>query len=499
VHYVAPAEPADSLPPAPPAVVFRPDALPAGTTLGGMYQILHEISRGAMGVVYRAEDLGLRRPVAVKVLRPAFARNAEVVARFRNEAAMLASVRHEHLVQVYSFGAQEEGVFFVMELVEGESLAELLARLDDGGAAVPLPLIEQVVGQVAGALDVLHRAGAVHRDVKPANIVLDRARDRAVLVDVGVAKRDEAVGEAAGTPGFGAPESFMKGEEGPGTDVYGLAATTYMLLTNLAPFGGGDVHKVLRRQLSDAPAAPSLLRPGLPEAVDRALLKALAPSMRDRQPSAVELAHELGAALHAGADRPARDPTAAADATRGALFRIAYRILGNRLGSAWVRAACERDPELAEVLRPTLPPDAWYPSARLVELLGQVPPAVRDPHRVAREIGRASMTATFARFYGIEPAALAALGPARVLGDAARFWPWFHRWGRVRALAAPTSATVTVEATPRAPLLCCHVEGMLERIAELAGGVAARAKQISCEGQGDAACAFELAWNASGP
>jgi len=500
VHYVAPAEPPDSLPPvAVAATVDGGDSLAAGTTLGGMYQILHEISRGAMGVVYRAEDLGLRRPVAVKVLRPTYARQTEVVARFRNEAAMLASVRHENLVQVYSFGAQEEGVFFVMELVEGESLAELLARLDESGAAVPLPLIDQVVGQVAGALDVLHRAGAVHRDVKPANIVLDRARDRAVLVDVGVARREESVAEAAGTPGFGAPESFMKGDEGPGTDVYGLAATTYMLLTNLAPFGGGDVHKVVRRQLAETPAPPSLLRPGLPAAVDQALLRALSPNLRDRQSSALELAQELGLALRSGADPAAESPAPSGDTTRGALFRIAYRILGNRLGSAWVRAACEQIAGLAAVLRPTLPPNGWYPAARLADLLGQVPPGVRDPYRVAREIGRATMTATFARVYGVEPSALAALGPAKVLADTGRFWPWFHRWGNVRAEAEPTRATVTIDGTPRAPLLCWHVEGMLERVAELAGGAGARAKQTSCEGQGAAACIFELAWAESGP
>jgi hypothetical protein len=464
-----------------------------------MYQILHEISRGAMGVVYRAEDMGLRRRVAIKVLRPLYARNAEVVTRFRNEAAMLAAVRHEHLVQVYSFGAQDEGVFFVMELVEGESVSELLARLDEGGTPVPLLLVEQIVAQVAGALDALHRAGAIHRDVKPANIVLDRARDRAVLVDVGVAKRDEASGEAAGTPGFGAPESFMKGEEGPGTDVYGLAATTYMLLTNLAPFGGGDVHKVLRRQLADTPAPPSVLRPGLPASVDEAVLRALRPRLGERQPSALELAAELGPALRGASDTVAAVPAVAEAATRGALFRIAYRILGNRLGSAWVRAAGEQNPGLATVLRPTVAADGWYPAMRLADVLGLVPPAVRDPRRVARVIGRASMTATFARYRGIEAAALAALGPARVLGDIERFWPWFHRWGQISAETEPTTARVVLTGSLRAPLLCDHVEGMLERIAELAGGAGARARQTACESQDAPACVFELVWSVSGP
>jgi diguanylate cyclase (GGDEF)-like protein len=505
VHYLAPVEgTVDSLPPGVvPAAVETGGVVPAGTTLGGMYQILHEINRGAMGVVYRAEDLGLRRPVAVKVLRPDYARDAAIVEKFRNEATMLASVRHEHLVGVYSFGAHGDLVFFVMELVEGESLAELLARLDEAGEPVPLSTIERVVGQVAGALDVLHRAGAVHRDVKPANIVLDRARDRAVLVDVGVAtglRAAERTGEAAGTPGFAAPESLMQGDEGPGTDVYGLAATTYMLLTNLAPFGGGDVQKVLRRQLSESPAPASLLRPGLPPAVDAILTRALAAARKDRHRSAVELAAAVTQALADVRDPSAPTATAAeGNATRGALFRTAYRILGNRLGSAWVRGACERHPGLAHVLRPTLALLGWYPVGAMVELLGQVPPQVRDPHRVARELGRASMTASFARFYGADAATLTARTPEAVLAEAPRFWPWFHRWGRVEAETAAGAAVVTVTGTPRAPLLCCHVEGMLERIAELAGGFGAHARHSACEHAGDRACTFEIGWSTAGP
>src|SRR5262249_53980042 len=194
--------------------------LAPGTTLGGMYRILHEIAQGAMGVVYRAEDMGLSRPVAVKVLRPELARDAALVERFRGEAAMLASVRHENLVAVYTLGTQADLVYFVMELVEGEALQQLLHRVDDAGEAVALGLVERAVLQVAGALEILHKAGAVHRDVKPANILLDRARDRVVLVDVGVARGEEG-DEASGTPGFGAPETFLRGNEGPGTDVYG--------------------------------------------------------------------------------------------------------------------------------------------------------------------------------------------------------------------------------------------------------------------------------------
>jgi hypothetical protein len=146
------------------------------------------------------------------------------------------------------------------------------------------------------------------------------------------------------------------------------------------------------------------------------------------------------------------------------------------------------------VLRPTLGPLGWYPVGALVDLLAQVPASSRDPHRVARELGRAAMTAAFARFYGADAQALAARTPRAVLAEAARFWPWFHTWGRVETRVEPARAVVTVAGTPRAPLLCCHIEGMLERIAELAGGLGARARQLACESGGDPACAFELVW-----
>jgi hypothetical protein len=163
-----------------------------------------------------------------------------------------------------------------------------------------------------------------------------------------------------------------------------------------------------------------------------------------------------------------------------------------------VRAAAERHPELREILSPTISPLAWYQIDRLVRLLGQVPPSVRDPLRVARELGRATMSANFSRYYPADRNA-PALAPAAVFVDVPRFWPRMHSWGKLAVETGPTSARVSLTGTPREPLLCNLVEGSLERIAELSGGIGARAWQSSCETQGSPACVFEVRWSESGP
>jgi diguanylate cyclase (GGDEF)-like protein len=283
---------------------IEPGAAPAaspslepGTTLGGMYQILHEISRGAMGVVYRAEDLGLGRPVALKTLRHDLARDRNFVERFRIEASTLAAIRHEHLVQVYSFGTDGDDVFFVMELVEGEPLEDRVEMARHERKFMPYELVEQVIAQIADALDAMHKAGVLHRDVKPANILLDRERARAVLVDVGIAKRRGTAHDPAGTPGFTAPESFVGGAEDPASDVYGLAATAYTLLTGTAPFGEGAIDGILARQQREGPTSPKRWRPALPMAVEAVLVRALQPEAESRYATATEFARAFGHAL----------------------------------------------------------------------------------------------------------------------------------------------------------------------------------------------------------
>ena len=230
--------------------------------VGGVYRLQHEISRGGMGVVYRAEDLALERPVAIKMLRPDLAEDRGFVEQLRIEAAMLARLQHPNLVQIYSFGQTGGDSYFVMELVEGEGLQQAIERHRLEGTQVPLGEVAAVIEEIASALDALHDRGIVHRDVKPANVIRDPFGNRAVLVDVGIARRYGQFVEAAGTPGYVAPEVIAGQEATPRADVYGLAATAYALLTLASPWG--DDGDVISRQISGSVVAPvSMHRPEL--------------------------------------------------------------------------------------------------------------------------------------------------------------------------------------------------------------------------------------------
>jgi serine/threonine-protein kinase len=256
-------------------------------TIDGRYVVEAELGNGAMGVVFRARDVGLDRDVALKLIAPHFIADPSAVARFRREAAALAAVRNEHVVQVYSFGPHDGSFFFAMEYVRGPTLETLMREHADHDTFVPLHRALTILLQIASGLDAVHHAGIVHRDVKPSNIVIEAETGRPVLVDFGLAHRGSLeASEVVGTPSYMAPEQTGLAPSttiGPPADVYGLACTAFDLLANRPPFLG-NIPAILAQQIHVDPPRLSSFRAELAP-LDRVFARALAKQPELRYPS----------------------------------------------------------------------------------------------------------------------------------------------------------------------------------------------------------------------
>ena len=471
-------------------------------TLGGTYRLLHEISRGGMGVVYRAEDLALERPVAIKMLRPDLAEDKAFVEHLRGEAAMLARLEHPNLVQIYNFGQSGGDSYFVMELLEGEGLQQAVERHRIEGTAMPIPELVTAIDQVASALDALHERGIIHRDVKPANVIRDPFRSRSVLVDVGIARRYGQFAESAGTPGYVAPEVIEGFEASPRSDVYGLAATTYTLLTLAPPWGDGD--GVLQRQCAGEDIVPPSVFSAELEAADEVLLRALSRDPLHRPATAGAFARELRGALLAMTPVPKPDGArwvantvmpsrgAAVPKTRGVVFRSVHRALGVREAERLRDAISGEHADLSRALTDTAPL-AWLPTDVFVRLLTVAPPHVnRDSARLARDIARATVRASFRRFF---PASAATLVPERTLSAIRNVWSRYQSWGTVSSMPIhPNETVVRITGTLRNPELCVWTCGMLEQLVILSGGRGVAVDHEACEARDDDACMFRVMW-----
>ena len=276
-----------------------------GDTVAG-YRIEAVAGRGGMGVVYRARELALDRVVALKVIAPEHARDPKFRSRFVRETLATAGVDHPNVIPVYDAGEDEDGQLYIaMRYVEG---ADLGTRLH-GDGPLPPALAAEVIAQAASALDAAHRRGLVHRDVKPANVLIDGgSRPHVYLTDFGLAKWEDSTsgltstGGWIGTPDYVAPEQVDGGTPEPRTDVYALGCVLYAALTGRPPFA--DVPK-LRKATAHLQQEPPSLReaaPGVPKAFEPVLRKALAKEPADRYASA----GELGAAALAAVDGKAR-------------------------------------------------------------------------------------------------------------------------------------------------------------------------------------------------
>jgi Tol biopolymer transport system component len=293
-------------PPAPAADTIRPggsaEAPPpaaAGSPLSDSssvpgYRLEQVLGQGGMGVVYRAHDEWLKRAVALKMLHAAGAAEEADRARFRAEAEAAARLQHPHIVQVHETGEHGGRPFLVMELVEGESLAQRLS-----GAPLPVRPAAELVEALARAAHYAHTRGVVHRDIKPANVLL-QADGTPKLGDFGLARRVDAdaaltpTGLALGTPGYMAPEQ-ARGSRGvgPAADVYALGAVLYECLTGRPPFQGATAYETVLQVLQDDPVPPRRLRPAVSRDLDTICLKCLEKNPARRYATAEDLSLDL--------------------------------------------------------------------------------------------------------------------------------------------------------------------------------------------------------------
>ena len=280
--------------------------------VGEQYDIECEIGRGGMAVVYRARDLRLNRPVAIKVLPPELAYDVAIRMRFTREAQTSAQLAHPSIVPIFDVGEREGIAYFVMGLVTGGHLGHLLAEEPQ----LPLDVVRRILGEVCDALAYAHQRGVIHRDIKPDNILIDADSGRALVTDFGIARAMEAgarltvTGNAVGTPTYMSPEQATGDREVDGrSDVYSVGVLAYQMLTGRVPFSAGNSMALLLKHVSEKPRPIAELRPDVPKPLQEAVERALRKAPDDRWPGADALRDAITSARPAPAWRAGnRDP-----------------------------------------------------------------------------------------------------------------------------------------------------------------------------------------------
>jgi serine/threonine protein kinase len=276
-----------------------------GHTLDDKYRIEKRLGIGGMGTVYRARHLLIDRPVAIKVLNPRFVEDEAAQLRFRREARAAGRLQHSNAVGVTDFGSTSDGyVYIVMELLEGRTLREVLAKEAPLDTARAVALMLQTADAVAAA----HDAGIIHRDLKPANIFIVQNSEVPAVVkvlDFGIAKLaaesledDDSktltlVGAMIGTPRYMSPEQCDGAELTPAADVYSLGVILYEMLSGVVPFSGSTPLAIAMKHASEAPRPPSEYVSSIPRALEEVVLHSLEKRPEDRPPNAAEFRREL--------------------------------------------------------------------------------------------------------------------------------------------------------------------------------------------------------------
>lgn len=257
----------------------------------GRYEISEQLGQGAMGIVYKALDTKLDRQVALKQLAPSLVQDQDLLARFRQEARALARLSHGNIVQVYDFVETEGQAWIVMELVEGEDLDQVLA-----GKKITIAAVRKLGRQMAQGLAYAHDKGVIHRDFKPANVIL--TRDKQVkITDFGIARIAGSsvktqVNTIMGSPAYMSPEQANGDPVDPRTDIYALGISLYWMATGQLPFTG-EAAAVLAQHLSKKPPALRSLRDDIPESFEKLVMRMLAKKPQQRPRDMREVASSL--------------------------------------------------------------------------------------------------------------------------------------------------------------------------------------------------------------
>lgn len=331
----------------------------------GPYRIIAPLGEGGMAAVYKAFQPSVDRIVALKILPRHYAAEPGFAQRFAQEARVIASLEHPHILPVYDYGEADGYTYLVMRYVEGGTLADRLK-----GRPLPLPEARRILSQLAAALDYAHARSVVHRDVKPSNVLMDE-QGNCLLSDFGIAKMLEgtshitATGDFLGTPAYASPEQALGQPLDGRSDVYSLGVILYEMLTGRPPFLAETPMAVLVKHIHDPLPLPRTLNPAMPESVERVILKALAKRPEDRYQTAGELAQALAAVEVAetmgdAATRPVprRAPTrrlAVWGYALLALVAVACLLAGLLLGGSALLSLYNRLPGIPVVFPTTAP------------------------------------------------------------------------------------------------------------------------------------------------
>jgi tRNA A-37 threonylcarbamoyl transferase component Bud32 len=274
----------------------------------GSYKITEKIGEGGMGAVFKGIDVMLDREVAIKMLRPELARQAQLAERFRSEAVTLARLNHPNIATLYSFLRQNDDYFMVMEYVRGETLEQIMRRGPMNCDSAVTLFCHALEG-----MEYAHGMNVIHRDIKPANLMMTE-RGSIKLMDFGIARvlgtdRMTRAGHLVGTIEYMSPEQVKGGETDARSDIYSLGILLYEMLTGRVPFTSPSEYDLMRAQVEDPPPPPRHFAPQTPVAIEQSILRALAKNKDDR----FQTASEFRLALLSGINAPARFNSPAAN------------------------------------------------------------------------------------------------------------------------------------------------------------------------------------------